>query len=299
MKPSWQRTRFIVTFLSPAVLLYGIFVGIPLIQSFYYALFRWKGVSTKMTFVGAKNFSQLASDPVLKTAGVNQFLLLFVGGFFLILLGVSIAHALQMKSRLSRSVQAMMLFPQVVSMVVVGILWSFMWNPSFGLLFQGAKSLGVPIPKEGVLGVEGWASMAILVAFLWHALGFYVMLFSAGISGIDAEVLEAATLDGTSGWVKFQKITWPLLWSIKRIAMVYVVSNVMGTFALVMLMTNRGPDNATQVLLTFIYQKGWEQSQMGQAATVAVYSFGIAMLLGSLAMLAVGKNPEARRSLPQ
>jgi N-acetylglucosamine transport system permease protein len=79
--------------------------------------------------------------------------------------------------------------------------------------------------------------------------------------------------------------------------MVYVVSNVMGTFVLVRLLTNSGPDNATQVLLTYIYQKGWEQSQMGQAATVAVYSFLIAMLLGSLAMFVVGKNPEARRSV--
>jgi N-acetylglucosamine transport system permease protein len=291
------RTRFILAYLSPAVLIYGLFVGLPLVQSFYYAMFRWKGVSNRMTFVGSKNFVQMAQDRTLHTAGMNQFLLLSLGGFFLVVFGVTIAHALQNRTRLSRTVQAIMLFPQVISMVMVGIIWQFMWNPSFGLLSKGAQALSIPLPKSGVLGVSGWASAAVLIAFLWHAIGFYVMLFSAGISGIDGEILEASKLDGASGWTRFQKITWPLLWSIKRIAMVYVVSNVMGTFVLVRLLTNSGPDNATQVLLTYIYQKGWEQSQMGQAATVAVYSFLIAMLLGSLAMFVVGKNPEARRSV--
>ena len=291
------RTRFILAYLSPAVLIYGLFVGLPLVQSFYYAMFRWKGVSNRMTFVGSKNFVQMAQDRTLHTAGMNQILLLSLGGFFLVVFGVTIAHALQNRTRLSRTVQAIMLFPQVISMVMVGIIWQFMWNPSFGLLSKGAQALSIPLPKSGVLGVSGWANAAVLIAFLWHAIGFYVMLFSAGISGIDGEILEASKLDGASGWTRFQKITWPLLWSIKRIAMVYVVSNVMGTFVLVRLLTNSGPDNATQVLLTYIYQKGWEQSQMGQAATVAVYSFLIAMLLGSLAMFVVGKNPEARRSV--
>ena len=291
------RTRFILVYLSPAVLIYGLFVGLPLVQSFYYAMFRWKGVSNRMTFVGSKNFVQMAQDRTLHTAGMNQFLLLSLGGFFLVVFGVTIAHALQNRTRLSRTVQAIMLFPQVISMVMVGIIWQFMWNPSFGLLSKGAQALSIPLPKSGVLGVSGWANAAVLIAFLWHAIGFYVMLFSAGINGIDGEILEASKLDGASGWTRFQKITWPLLWSIKRIAMVYVVSNVMGTFVLVRLLTNSGPDNATQVLLTYIYQKGWEQSQMGQAATVAVYSFLIAMLLGSLAMFVVGKNPEARRSV--
>ena len=289
------RTRFIIGFLSPAVLIYGFLVGVPLIQSFYYSMFQWRGVSANMKFVGAKNLVHVAQDPVMHTAAINQFLLLLCGGAMILMFAISIAHAVQKPTFLGKTTQAIMLFPQVVSMVVIGIIWEFMWNPSYGLLFVGGKKIGLPIPKDGVLGVAGWANVAILIAFVWHALGFYVMLFGAGIKNIDSEVIEASEIDGASGWVRFRRITWPLLWSVKRVAVIYVVSNVMGTFALVKMMTRGGPDNATQVLLTFMYSRGWDESQMGQASAIAVYSFLIAMLLGALVWRIIGKNPENPR----
>ena len=292
MKP---RTRFIIGFLSPALLLYGFLVGLPLIQSFYYSLFRWKGVSTNMKFVGTKNLVQIAKDDVMHTAGINQILLLLCGGFMIIMFAVSIAHALQKPTMLGKTVSAVMLFPQVVSMVVIGIMWSFMWNPSYGLLLVGGRKLGIPYPKDGVLGLAGWANAAILIAFVWHALGFYVMLFGAGLKNIDGEVIEASEIDGASGWTRFWRISWPLLWSVKRVAVIYIVANVMGTFVLVKMMTNSGPDNATQVLLTYMYERGWEESQMGQASAIAVYSFLLAMILGAVVWRIIGKNPENPR----
>lgn len=291
-----KRTPFIICFLSPAVALYGLFVCVPLLQSFYYSLFRWKGVSNKMTFVGPKNLVQIAQDPIMRTAGLNQLLLLIVGGLLLVTLGVALAHALNQPSKIGKLVNSVMLFPQVVSMVVVAILWRFLWNPSFGILSKGASALHVPIPKNGALGSYGWANLIVLLAFVWHALGFYIMLFGAGIRNLDGEVMEAAELDGSSGFHRFKEITWPLLWSVKRVAVVYVVSNVMGTFALVKLLTETGPDNATQVFLTYIYKKGWTESAMGQASTVAIYSFVIAILLGMISMKLVGKNPERTRA---
>ena len=289
------RTRFIIGFLSPALLIYGFLVGMPLIQTFYYSLFRWRGVSTNVKFVGTKNLVQFAGDPVMRTAGINQTLLLVCGGLMIVMLAVSVAHALQIKTRLGKTVQAIMLFPQVVSMVVIGIMWSFMWNPSYGLLLVGGKKLVIPFPSDGVLGSFGWANIAVLIAFVWHALGFYVMLFGAGLKNIDGEVIEASELDGASGWTRFWKISWPLLWSVKRVAVIYIVSNVMGTFVLVKMMTQAGPDNATQVLLTYLYEKGYEQSQMGQASAIAVYSFLFAMIMGGLVWLIIGKNPERPR----
>lgn len=289
------RTRFIIGFLSPAVLLYGLLVGLPLLQSFYYSLFRWKGMSLNMKPVGTKNLVQFAQDPIMHTAATNQMLLLVCGGLMIIMFAVSIAHAVMVPSKTSKVVQAIMLFPQVVSMVVVGIIWQFLWHPKYGLLFLGGQKIGIPLPKDGVLGVEGWASVAVLIAFVWHALGFYVMLFGAGIRNIDGEVLEAAEIDGATGWTRFKRITWPLLWSVKRVAVIYIVSNVMGTFALVQMMTASGPDNATQVLLTYMYQKGWTENQKGQAAAIAVYSFILAMLLGAFVWRIIGRNPENPR----
>lgn len=290
-----KRTRFIVGFLSPALFLYAFLVGIPLVQSFYYSMFNWRGISPNKTFVGAKNLVKYAGDPTMLTAGKNQALLLMCGGLMIIMFAVSIAHALLVPSKTSKFIQSIMLFPQVVSMVVVGIIWQFMLNPRYGMLISFCRFIHIPIPKDGVLGIEGWANVAVLIAFVWHALGFYVMLFGAGLRNIDTEIIEASELDGASGWTRFRRITWPLLWSVKRVAVIYVVANVMGTFALVQLLTNAGPDNATQVFLTYMYQKGWEQNQMGQASAIAVYSFITAMVLGALVWRVIGRNPENPR----
>jgi N-acetylglucosamine transport system permease protein len=289
------RTRFIIGFLSPALFLYGFLVGLPLIESLYYSMFRWRGLSTNMKFVGAKNLVEVAKDDVMHTATINQILLLVCGGIMIIMFAVSIAHALHKSTVLGKSVSAIMLFPQVVSLVVIGIMWQFMWEPRYGLMIAGGRAVGIPYPKDGVLGVAGWANGAILIAFVWHAVGFYVMLFGAGLRNIDTEITEASELDGASGWTRFSRITWPLLWAVKRVAVIYVVSNVMGTFVLVKMMTQSGPDNATQVLLTYMYEKGYTDSQMGQACAIAVYSFVIAMILGMVVWRVIGKNPENPR----
>lgn len=286
-----RRTLFIIGYLAPAVLLYAVFVVVPLLQSFYYSMFAWRGVSTKMTFVGAANLTKVVGDPLTKTAGINQFLLLSCGGTLLILLAVAIAHALLQPTRLGRAVQSILLFPQVISTVVVALVWYFMWNPSFGLLTKSADFVGFPLPKTGVLGTYGWANAAILIAFVWQALGFYVILFGAGIKNIDGEVMEACELDGADGFSKFSKVTWPLLWSVKRVAVMYVVSNVMAMFALVKLMTNTNPDGATHVFLTLMHQKGWEHSRMGEASAVAVVSFVVSIVLGTLVWRVIGRDP--------
>jgi ABC-type sugar transport system permease subunit len=285
-----KRRLFVLAYLSPAVLLYGLFVGVPLIQTFYYSMFRWKGLSKKMTFVGPKNLVTVAQDEVMHKAAVNQLLLLVCGGLLLIGFSVAIAHALAQPTRLARTVQTVMLFPQVVSIVVVGIMWSFVFDARYGLV----QSLGWPKLENGVKGTAGWANAAVLLVFCWHAIGFYVMLFGAGIKNIDNEILEAAQLDGSGGWHRFKHVTWPLLWSVKKVAVVYVVANVMGIFAIPKLVTKMGPDNATQSLLTLVYQH-YDDSQMGQAATLAVYGFVVAMALGGLATLAIGRNPERSR----
>lgn len=289
------RTRFILGFLSPALLIYGFLVGVPLIQSFYYSLFRWRGLSTNMKFVGAKNLVEIAKDDVMHTATINQFLLLLCGGMMIVMFALSIAHALHKPTALGKAVQAIMLFPQVVSLVVIGIMWQFMWEPHHGLMIVAGRKAGVPYPADGVLGVAGWANAAVLLAFVWHAIGFYVMLFGAGLRNLDGEVMEACELDGASGWTRFRKITWPMLWAVKRVAVIYIVSNVMGTFVLVKMMTRSGPDNATQVLLTFMHEKGYDQSRMGQACAIAVYSFFIAMILGAFVWKVIGRNPETPR----
>ena len=147
----------------------------------------------------------------------------------------------------------------------------------------------------GWIAQSNTALFAVTIAFIWWALGFYVMLFTAGLQSIPNEVTEAAELDGATGWNRFLRITWPMLWSIKRISAIYLLSNVLNVFALVFVMTQGGPDNATQTMLTFLYQTGFEQSHYGRASALAACNFVLALGLSGLLFLFTRRNPEAAR----
>jgi ABC-type sugar transport system permease subunit len=286
------RAAFIIAFLSPAILLYGIFVIWPLCQAFYLSMFRWKGVSAKKTFVGVDNFTELSKDEAFHKALSNNLWILIVGGFAIIVLSLLLAHGLQSNSRLVRSLRGLYLFPQVISLVVVAIIWQFMLNPSYGLLTKG---IGIPSVSQP-LADSSQALAAVGVAFVWYALGFYIMLFSAGLRQIPEEIGEAAQLDGSAGWHRFWKVTWPMLWSVKRVAMIYIVINVLNLFALVWVMTEGGPNRATETLLTLLYKSAFKESQFGYGTSLAVTNFALAMFLAALLMFAFRKDPEARRT---
>lgn len=288
------RTAFIIAFLSPAVLLYSVFVIWPLLQSFYLSMFRWKGVSDQKTFIGAENFTTLVKDEAFHKALSNNLWILVVGGFAIIVLSLLLAHGMQSNKPAVRALRGLYLFPQVISLVIVAIIWQFMLNPSYGLLTNGAKLVGVSGVGKPLASTDQ-ALGAVGIAFVWYALGFYIMLFGAGLKQIPEEVGEAAQLDGSTGWHRFWKVTWPLLWSIKRIASIYIVINVLNIFALVWVMTEGGPNRATETLLTLLYKSAFKDSEYGYGTSVAVANFALAMGLAGILMFVFRKNPEERR----
>lgn len=296
-KPSKRKSVFIASFLAPAVLLYTVFVIVPLLQAAVISLQRWKGVSAHRKFVGLENYAKLFGDDTLRMALGNAAWLLVFALFAVFVGGLAAAHALNAPGRAARTVRGLVLFPQVVSLVAVAVLWSRLLDPrpEQGLVNGALKLVGVKGPTW--LGDPHTALPAVAATFVWHALGFYVLLFLAGIKGIDGETMEAAELDGSTGLHRLRTITWPLLWSVKRVATVYLVINVLNVFALVMLMTNGGePDRHTEMPLVYLYQSAFENSQFGYATAIAVVDFVLAMLLSGLVMLAYRRNPTEARS---
>lgn len=285
-----ERALFITAFLAPAVLLFAGFVLVPLGQAIAVSFTRWRGVSAQQTWVGLANYQRLAQDNAFWGAlGHNLWLLLGVGAGILAL-ALPIAHALHQPGRLGAATRTLALFPQVISTVVVAILWMFLLNPSFGLLDSLLRGLGLPTPRQGWLGTSSLALPSVGVALLWSMLGFYVLLFAAGIRGLSADVMEASELDGATGWRRFRWVTWPMLWAVRRTAMVYLGINLLNTFAVVYLMTQGGPDRRTEVMLTYLYQQAFTHGQFGYATAVAVVSLVAALLLSGL-LMAVFREP--------
>lgn len=291
-----KRSIFIATYLAPALIVYLIFVVWPLIQAFQFSMYRWSGLSANATFTGSENFVNLWHDDVFWRSVEHNLALLAIGGIFIIAFSVLVAHMLAEPTKSSRLLRGIVLFPQMMSLTVVAILWMFIYNPQFGLLNGTLDALHLGGWAKTWLGKPQYALTAVGVAFAWYAVGFYAMLFSAGLKGIPDEVKEAAALDGATGLRRFTMVTWPMLWSIKRIVAVHLMILVLNTFTLVWLMTAGGPSRSTEVLLTYLYQEAFTDSKLGYATAVAVANFVLAMILTVVILKAIGKDPmEPRR----
>lgn len=289
-----ERAVFIISFLLPAAALYGLFVVLPVLQAFGFSLYRWRGVSEQKTFVGAENFHHLFIDPVFKQALSHNLILLAVSGIVILTLSLAVAHAVQENGRTARLLRSIYLFPQVISLVVVAILWMFIYNPSFGLLNSALRGIGLGRWALTWLAVPSTALLAVGAAYVWHALGFYIMLFAAGLRTIPTEVNEAAALDGALGLTRLRHITLPMLWAVLRVAMVYLVINALNVFALVFLMTQGGPDRHTEVMLTYLYEQAFVHSEFGFATALAVVNFALVMALSGLVLTIFRRDPQGR-----
>jgi len=280
----WGTVGFVATLITPGLLVYCLLVLWPMVQSFYVALHRWRGVSGNMTFVGLENFARLPQDDKFLPALSHNF------QFFLMVAASVLCLSLFFATVLSRPktgpnkliagdfFRALFLFPNVVSVVAVSILWMFIYNPNWGLLNAMLRAVG---RKEWALTwlADSHASLpAVAATYVWYVLGFYILLFRAGIQNIPAEVNEAAVIDGASDAQLFWHVTLPLLNDITRLAVIYLIINSMNIFALVWIMAP--PDstgNATQVMLTYLYQEGFVNSNFGSSTAIGATNFLIVM----------------------
>jgi len=289
------RSMFIALYLAPALILYAVFVVWPLIQAFQFSMYRWSGLSNQSTMIGLDNFRALAHDDHFWNALKHNIWLEIVIGVLVVILSLVVAHALIAKGSSVKWLRGVILFPQMMSLIVVAILWMFIYNPQFGLLNAIFGALHMPGDQKTWLGKPDTALAAVGIAFAWYAVGFYAMLFAAGLSGIPAEVNEAAELDGAVGLQKFFKVTWANLWAMKRIVAVHLTITVLNVFVLVFIMTSGGPDRATDVLLTYLYERAFTDSNFGYATAIAVANFAVAMVLTLIILKAIGRDPTEAR----
>jgi N-acetylglucosamine transport system permease protein len=280
--------------LSPALAFYGFFVLWPLVNAFWLSLFDFSGLSARKSFTGVSNFTKLFGSKEFFQALSNNIWFLVFALCVIVVLAMLIAHAVQDTTKFGRFLRSVYLFPHVISLVVVAMLWNFIYNPQIGLVAPVFKEY--ELFPHGLLGTTDAAKPGVGLTFVWYALGFYVMVLAAGIRSIPVEVKEAAELDGATGLFKFWKVTWPLLWSVRRIVVIHVVIAMMNTFALVRLMTNGGPDGATEVTLSYLYKRGFSpDSFYGEATAIGVINFVVAMALTLVVIALFRRDPAGAR----
>jgi len=285
------RWRFLLGALVPALVLHVVFVLSPYAQAFYLSLTDWTGVAGQAHFVGAGNYARLGGDTLFLDAVRNNAVMLLVVPLATIGLGLGLA-ALMRNRRGAGGFQIVYFFPQLLSLVVIGVLWSFVYNPNTGLLNSGLRAAGLGGLARSWLAEPAFALPAVMAVLVWASVGFYVVLFAAAIEAIPVSLFEAAQLDGAGDWTVFWRITVPLVRESVQVAFVYLGIAALDGFAVVQVMTvgPGGPDGATEVIGLSLYRNAFTYGKFGYASAMGVALFFATLTLAVLALRAGRKE---------
>ncbi|MGO3406082.1 carbohydrate ABC transporter permease [Marinomonas sp.] len=266
---SKQQQWMPILFLAPAVILFSLYVIFPIAQSIWLSFFEWDGLGEK-TFVGLSNYFELFSDEQFWTALINNLYWLI---FFMLAppIGLLLALFLNQKVMGIRFVKAMFFFPFVISQVVVGLVFSWFYDPSFGLFNKAIELFGFqPI---AVLSDEHWVTFGIIVAGLWPQIAYCMILYLTGLNNLSPDQIEAARLDGAHGWKMLRHVILPQLKPATFIAIVVTVIGALRSFDLVATMTAGGPFGSSSVLAYFMYEQSIFNYRAGYGAAIATILF--------------------------
>lgn len=267
----------LVLFLPPALLLFTVFVILPMGEAAWYSFYNWNGYGLPTQWVGTKNYELIFNNGAFRQALINNGLIILVS--IIIQIPLALWIATMVTHRIKGAVMFRLLFflPYVLADVAAGMIWRFVYDGQFGLVGGIFSSLGMEAPFW--LADRQVAFYAVLGVIVWKYFGFHMMLFVAGLQSIDKSVLEAADIDGASGWQKFYRVTLPMLGSTVRLSVFFAVIGSLQLFDMIMPLTGGGPSNSTQTLVTFLYSFGVMRMQVGFGSAVGVVLFVICVVL--------------------
>ncbi len=274
-----KKSSVILAFIGPALLVYCIFVLYPIFSTFYYSLFEWSGIESGATFAGLSNYLNILSDNVFWMSLENNLLLVVASLLTQLPLGLLLALLLFAPIRGVRLFRTVYFLPLLMSSVAVGILWIYIYEPNQGILNRTLDLIGLSFLKSSWLGSEETAFWAVVATICWQFTPFYMILFRAALVGIPEEIYESASIDGAGAWQKFRHITLPLLLPTIITSSILSIIGSLKYFDLIFVMTGGGPNNATELMATYMYKQAFSYFNMGYASTIAFVMFLIAFIV--------------------
>lgn len=268
-----SRRRLILPFVLPQLLLYLLVVFVPVALTVYYGFTNWQGHGNPIQFNGLRNYRVALQDGNFHNAIVNSVELTIIGGVLLFLPALYIAWALQQSFRGRRVFSFVILAPLVIAASVAGLIWKWIYNPSQGLINPVLEWAHLGKLAKPWLGEPRFALTAIIIASVWHGIGSWVLLISAGIDRIPVDLSDAARIDGANDWQVFRGITLPLLWEVLRILLVLWVIQALQAFTFIFVMTGPigvgGPLGSTDVMATYVYRVAFVDFKWAYGAAMA------------------------------
>lgn len=266
-----KTSKTIYLFFLPGLILYSIFFLYPTVSALFYSFTDWDGLSDTYQFVGTQNYERaLTGDSVFrKTVGNNmKFMLMVV--IFQTLAALAFALIVLKNTKTNLFLRALYFFPTILSSVSVAFIWSFIYDPSLGILNQILELMGLDFLTQNWLGNADIAIYSLAITQIWFHAGQMLIIFVAGLQAIPEDLYEVAKIEGASKWQTFQKVTWPLLAPSATIVIAYTTIQSFKAFDLVFAMTGGGPNNSTQIIATYIFDVAFRSYNFGYASSISV-----------------------------
>lgn len=270
----------LLLFLVPSLVLFSIFVVLPMVDAAIFSFFDWNGYGPITDFVGLENYADVLSHRNFGTAVRNSLIVVAVSLLIQLPLAMWCAIALSERSIPINLLRTLFFLPFMLAEVAAGLIWKFVYDGNYGLLPAIGSATGIEMPF--VLGDKFWVIPAIMLVITWKYFGFHMMIFIAGLQAIPSEVIEAARLDGVKRWQIVRHIKLPMIRSAIVISVFFAITGALQLFDLIIPLSNGGPSHSSHTIVTFLYQFGILRMKLGFGGAVSVLLF-IACVVVALA----------------
>lgn len=264
--------------LGPTLILYALFVFVPVIWSAYYGFFNWSGIG-EAKFIGLNNYAEILRDPVFWRALKNNVIFVLASVFGQVPLALMLAVLLHKSNLLQRFLRSAVFLPMVLSTVVIGMIWQYIYHPQIGILNFLLDELGLESWKLEWLSDRNIAIYSLIPPLIWSYVGLYLIIFMSALQNIPGEIHDAAKIDGVSGARKLVTITLPMIKNTVQVAVILCISGSLKSFDLVYIMTKGGPAHASELLATYMYNSTFTTYRYGFGSAISTTIMVISLLL--------------------
>jgi len=284
------KRRELLLYIGPGFLIYAFVVLLPIIFSLRYSFLEWSG-GKNAKFIGLNNYIELMNDKDFWWALKNNLFIIVVCVIGQIGIAFLLATAMNSKLlKLNRLHRTLLFLPVVLSAVVIGFLWTIMYNKDAGLINLFLKVIGHPEWIKAWLDDPGIVLTSVSIPLIWQYMGLYLVIFLAAYQGIPKDVFEVAEIDGASGLKKMWYITLPLIMDTFKVALMLCIAGNMKVFDHIFIMTNGGPGNASTVVAQFAYNNSFIKFKLGYGSAISIAIMIVSLILIVLSRKVGGKN---------
>jgi len=287
-----QRRQLVCFFFTlPALAIVFVFFLFPMLRALLFSFTNWDGIARTYRWIGLKNFQTVVSDSSFKQIVFNTLYLTIIYVPVLNVVALLLAVGVYNAGKAGNVYKAMLFFPNLLSMTVIGLIWNIIYRYN-GLFNQFLKIVGLKVLVQDWLGQVNTVLPAMSVTIIWFAVGYYLLIYLAGLNTVPVEIYESAEVEGVSGWQKLVRITIPLIAPSITINAVLSTIGIVTLFDLPFVLTRGGPGFKSQTIAMHVYAYAFQQLRTSYALALAVILGAFAILITALQLRFLRRREE-------